>query len=470
MKKHNSLSKLEKLIIFARYPKPGFAKTRLIPALGAEKAAELHRVLTQHAIETAVTLQGTRDVSVEVRFTGGSADEMQAMFGHKAVSFVPQCEGTLGDRLQAAATNAFTGGSQSVILVGTDCPDLSASLISEAFERLGRADVVLGPAIDGGYTLIGMKSPHQELFAGIDWGTERVLAQTLDRCRRQSFTTELLLPLSDVDHPEDLVTCRRLGGPFEKVLSDRRSPAISIIIPALNEAANLARTLPDVLQVEDIEVILADGGSTDGTQDVAEQMGVRVVNSTRGRGRQMNAGASVASGKILLFLHADTLLPTNFVSSLRTVLDRGAVAGAFRLGIEDCSLSLRLVEWGANLRSRLFGLPYGDQAIFMLAADFYRLNGFPCWPLMEDVHFCRQLKRHGKIVIADASVKTSSRRWQKLGTWRTTLRNQCCLLAYFCGVAPERIAAFYSQRKLLAEPAVTTTSGQSDGSKTSSGS
>jgi len=190
------------------------------------------------------------------------------------------------------------------------------------------------------------------------------------------------------------------------------------------------------------ELIVVDGGSTDGTVEIARQFGAHVVHSAPGRGVQLNAGAGAASCPVLLFLHADTLLPPRFVEFVDGALkDNRVVAGAFRLGIDADSMSLRIVERCANLRSRWLGLPYGDQALFMRRQTFDEVGGFPELPMMEDYALVRRLKRAGRIAIVAESVTTSARRWESRGVWRTTLANQMCVLGYSLGISTERLAA-----------------------------
>ncbi len=193
----------EQVIVFTRYPEPGKTKTRLIPALGPCGAAELQRKMTEHLLRTVNELAGQRSISLEVRFEGGTLDEMKRWL-ESEVSCRHQGEGDLGQRLQRAFTEAFAGGFQRVVVVGADCPALSAETISRAFELLKTAALVLGPANDGGYYLVGLNRPAPEIFTNIPWGTERVLEKTLVCARKLDMSPALLAPLSDVDRPEDL--------------------------------------------------------------------------------------------------------------------------------------------------------------------------------------------------------------------------------------------------------------------------
>ncbi len=433
-----------RVIVMTRYPEPGKTKTRLIPAVGSERAAAIHLCLVMRTLNVALQAMTTSDVQVEVHYTGGSEDQFRTTFGVQP-RYVPQSEGVLGERMQSAMAAAFREGASRVVVIGTDCPALDSSHLAETFEQLARTDVVIGPANDGGYYLIGTRRQLPQLFEDIDWGTDRVLQQTLQQAAELNVTVSQRVPLSDVDFAEDLIQCRRFESDFETALPQVVSGRISIIIPTLNEAITIVAALQRLQGVADVEIIVADGGSDDQTVELARNSGATVISCNRGRGQQMNAGAALASGEILLFLHADTQLPYNFAEDVRHSLKSG-VGGAFRLSIDANGWLLRLVEFGANMRSRWLQLPYGDQAIFVPAQLFFQLNGFRHIPLMEDYDFCHRLRRLGKITIAAFPVTTSARRWQKLGVLRTTLTNLACIVAFRIGVSPERLAKWYRLR------------------------
>lgn len=218
---------------------------------------------------------------------------------------------------------------------------------------------------------------------------------------------------------------------------------ISIIIPTLNEAKTLAATLAGLGRAG-VEVIVADGGSLDDTLDIALANGARVVSSQTGRAYQMNAGSRLARGEILLFLHADTKLPADFDQQVRATLAQpGTSAGAFRLAVDQPGRRFGLIVAGANLRSGWLQLPYGDQALFLAAELFHKLGGYAELPFLEDVELVRRLRRQGNILLTAGAAVTSARRWQRLGVWQTTLRNQAILLAYFLGASPRRLQPWY---------------------------
>jgi rSAM/selenodomain-associated transferase 2 len=222
---------------------------------------------------------------------------------------------------------------------------------------------------------------------------------------------------------------------------------ISIIVPTLNEAANLIALLPAAKKVK--ELLVVDGGSSDNTILIAKELGFRVIEETGsgGRGAQLNTGAANASGSLLLFLHADTLLPLDFSQAVSTCLAKTEnILGSFRLQVKNSGILLSLVLLFTNIRSKFLQIPYGDQSLFIRKKDFLELGGFPEVPIMEDYIFVKKAKKKGKIVTLDQAVITSPRRWQRLGVLRTTITNQLVVLGYYLGIKPEKLAAFYRKK------------------------
>ena len=221
---------------------------------------------------------------------------------------------------------------------------------------------------------------------------------------------------------------------------------ISIIIPTLNEAGCIGQTVVWLVGQPGVEVIVADGGSQDQTVALATAAGATVIAAPLGRGSQQNAGALAAQGRVLLFLHADTRLPEGFAAQIREALNRpGIVAGAFRFAVDATGWRFRLLEYGANWRAALLGLPYGDQALFLPAARFQAMGGFKKIALLEDLELVRRLRKMGRIALLTNPALTSARRWQRLGLVRTTVINQMILLGFFCGLRPDRLARWYGK-------------------------
>jgi rSAM/selenodomain-associated transferase 2 len=198
------------------------------------------------------------------------------------------------------------------------------------------------------------------------------------------------------------------------------------------------------LESESVEIIVVDGDSEGSTISLVTDKEVICLTAPKGRGNQLAAGAHVATGDLLLMLHADTLLPENALRSIRTAIEQGAAWGAFRLGIDASSLSYRLIERAVDLRCKLFLLPYGDQAIFVTKVALQEVDGIPAIPLMEDVALARKLKQTGfRFTLLPDRVRTSARRWQQDGILRRTLHNWLLLFRYLVGTAPEELVKSY---------------------------
>ncbi len=225
---------------------------------------------------------------------------------------------------------------------------------------------------------------------------------------------------------------------------NRESAKISIIIPVLNEAENIGVVISSIQNAENIEIIIVDGGSQDNTVEIAQSLGVKVIVTQRGRSLQMNAGAKIATGEILLFLHGDTQLPLGFEQDVRNIwVNDNIIAGAFQLKIDAPEFSLRIIEKTVFWRSKYLQMPYGDQAIFVKASTFWEVGGFPEQAIMEDFELIRRLNCLGKIEILSSSVITSGRRWQRLGVFKTTLINQLVVIGYSLGIPPIKLSQWY---------------------------
>jgi rSAM/selenodomain-associated transferase 2 len=217
---------------------------------------------------------------------------------------------------------------------------------------------------------------------------------------------------------------------------------LSVVIPALDEAERIAEAV-DSARAPDVEVIVVDGGSSDDTAQRARAAGATVMSSPAGRARQQALGVRASRGDALLFLHADTRLPAGYADAVsRALAQPSVVGGAFRLRFDRRTRALRCIEWGARLRVALFGLPYGDQALFVRRATLDAVGGVPQVPILEDLDLVRSIKRHGRLALLPLPAVTSSRRHLAQGPWRTAARHALAALAGLAGVDRARVAAW----------------------------
>ena len=229
-------------------------------------------------------------------------------------------------------------------------------------------------------------------------------------------------------------------------------PFVSVIVPVLNDAVQLDGLLSslhldeDVQDVQNVEIIVANGAAVDSAMQGLRSRfpDMQWTDGTPGRGRQMNQGSAHAKGRWLLFLHADARLSPGWVDEIRRA-DRDAryVAGSFRFSLDAPDTPARLIEWGVAWRVRWLGLPYGDQAIFVRRAVFDALGGYRPLPLLEDVEFVQRLRRVGRLMHSDLSVRVSARRWKRDGWVRRSAENMMLVLLFLAGVAPDSLARVY---------------------------
>src|SRR3990170_4603957 len=223
---------------------------------------------------------------------------------------------------------------------------------------------------------------------------------------------------------------------------------ISVILPVLNEEKTIGRTLAAVMALYPHEIIVVDGGSGDRTRRISVEAGAKVLMTGPGRARQMNRGALEATGDVLLFLHADTQLPASAFRDIESALsDARYLGGRFDVELDSDRWLLKVVGFMISLRSRHSKVGTGDQAIFVRREILAELGGFPDMPLMEDIAFCRMLRRAGKVACLRSKVVTSARRWEADGVWRTIFKMWMLKLLYLAGVSPARLKRFYADTR-----------------------
>lgn len=419
------------ICLFTRFPAPGSTKTRLIPTLGAHGAADLHQRMTRQTVARADAFCRTLPGSDLVIFhEGGEKGTMRDWLG--PLPFQRQVKGDLGTRLAAAVELSFSKGAERIILIGSDCPELRETHLREALSALDASELVLGPAEDGGYYLMGLRRPLPLLFKGIPWGTETVLKVTLEKATTSGLSVSLLDRLSDVDEAADLPAA-------ERALAAGTS--LTVIIPTLNEVEALETLLPLLQAGRPDQILIAHAGTADLSALLTTWPGLEIVSTPPGRGRQMNLATARATGEFLLFLHADTHPPFDYRDQITTTLHRpGVSCGAFRFALREDFCGKKLIEIFTRWRGNLFSLPYGDQGLFVRRSVFTAVGGFPEWPILEDVALVKRLRRVGKVVIVAGEGPTSARRWLRDGVIATWARHQLILVGFALGFSPDRLA------------------------------
>lgn len=444
------------LCLFAKPPEPGRVKTRLAATLGPDAAAALAAAFLR---DTAAALQLVSRADLILATTDPAAPHPGVP---DAVPRWAQGDGDLGARLERVLARALDRAPWA-IAVGADSPGAPLALHRAAARALDDgADAVIGHALDGGFYLLGLRRCPPGLFADLPWSAPDTGAAMAARLAERGLTCAVIDPWFDVDAEADLarlaahVRAGRLAAPATApLLADvpaAEAGAISVIVPALDEAARIGAQVAALLAEPGFaEVLVADGGSADATAARARAAGAGVVVAPRGRAAQMNAAARLAVGDVLLFVHADVALPPGAATHVRAGLADGrAVGGAFRTwtmfdGAEGDAWPrpLRPLVHLADVRSRLTRLPYGDQAPFVRREVFEEVGGYPDQPLMEDLELSLRLRRLGAIGRAPASVRVSARRLAARPFFTTLVWNVFPAL-YRLGVPPEALARLYA--------------------------
>lgn len=397
------------LIIFTRVPVAGKTKTRLMPYFTGEECAELHTAF----LKDIAAMSADVGADVFVAYEGENDGPLNVIFGSWPVYF-EQSEGSLGQRMSLAMENVLERGYEKCVLIGTDMPYAKAADIDGVFSALDVDDLVFGPVDDGGYWLVGAKTPVGEILDLHEYSHSRVLSDTIGQIPA-GMTHSLIATGSDVDEIEDLEFCREVSTPDSYTGQFlMRHHVISVVVPVYNEVAGIVDFLSELDKLDErCDVIFVDGGSTDGTVDMLEKNGkYRVIRGSRGRGAQMNAGAKAARGDILWFLHADAELPNDPVEEIRVVMDDHEV-GCFGIAFHSRNFFMWTNRVISNHRASRRNIVFGDQGMFIRRKLFTDMGMFQEIPLMEDFRFSLELREKGiPIGMTDHRLYVSDRRYK----------------------------------------------------------
>ncbi len=437
------------VVVFAKPPVVGQAKTRLIPAVGPQGSVKLASAFLADAWDMLGRTGAARVV-------GSTKRSRKALGLTRNDALWMQGDGDLGQRMERILRRCCGLGPWGII-IGADSPGLTTSTVQRAMAALDHVDAVLVPSDDGGYALIGMRTVPDGILDGLPWSQQHTLNATVARLTERGLTVRLIGGTFDVDTPSDLIALRDWLAANPQDAPNTRATmtelglmstvGLSVVIPTLNEASTIERCLRNVLSIHGVdEVIVSDGGSTDDTLDrVRAFPSIRIIEGATGRGPQLNAGASAALGNTLLFLHADCTLPLDAAACISGALsDPDVVGGAFKLWTVP-DTGARLSAWWmhiADVRSRYTHLPYGDQAQFCRRETFQAVGGFPDLPILEDYVLSKALWNHGRLVTVDRRVTASARRFEDRPLYYCSLMNTFPLL-YRAGIPAERLASLY---------------------------
>jgi uncharacterized protein len=436
------LTEMKALLVFIRYPEAGKVKTRLARGVGEQKAAGIYEKLLRRTLGIVSDFQFRNpDVRVVLYHTPEDPPHKVKAKFKGCWEFCSQEGRHLGMRMENAVRSAFCAGAGRVVLIGSDIADIQVADLEEAFEKTQPGTAVLGPASDGGFYLIGLREPSDSPFRFEQWGTGDIFSRTIRDLRDSGFQTSLVSERKDIDRPEDL---RMLDGNFIF------NSALSVVIPTLSgpgKISPLLDYLTDLLWPGD-EIIAVQGRAQDRVTVHPHSGSIIRVESPKGRGIQQEAGAKVAGGDLFLFLHDDTIPPSNFAYQVRKECEDGKVAlGCFRLEFSPSNRLLDLIARWADWRAAALRLPYGDQCLFCRRDIFEKAGGFRKKYLMEDTDLVKRCRKLGRLVVVPSKVITSPERYTRKGILTASVENHMLMLLNRLGVEEQTLYSIYYGEK-----------------------
>lgn len=431
-----------------RCPEPGRVKTRLAATTGAQFALELYVKLLKRTLAVVTDFKSVHPGCDVFIFStpDHAAPSLQADFPGPW-RMLPQPDGHLGQRMDRAFQTCWDQGYGEAVLVGTDLCDLQSSDLEAAFRELRNAHAVLGPAADGGFYLVGLKPLHHHAFRPTTWGTPTVYARTRKLLRSAGCILRTVPLRHDLDEADDLNHIRH-----DPLFQSR----LSVIVPTILRPEALQPFLMNLRTGlwpgdEIVVVTPAPGGAAEIANHPIAPPDTDILSRTLcqvwsrvGRGRQLNTGVRASSGDLLWFLHDDCLPPADFAYHIRTSAGRRDTAlGCFLLGFQPSNTRLdRIAAW-ANLRTRLFKRPYGDQGLFCRRNIYEHIGGFSRPMLMEDVTFVQAAMALGPLEIVPRTIHTSPSRYLERGIWKASMHNHLLILLHHLGVDDSTLHRLY---------------------------
>jgi len=450
------------LVVFLRRPAIGVGKQRIAAELGARAACEAANLLLENTLEDAHTWPGPVVLSPAMAEDAEWASELLP-----GAHIIAQDSGNLGTRIQKVEAQIRQQGGHYIIFIGSDSPYLTQEHIRDAFLRLRNSATVFVPANDGGVTLMGSSKPWPDL-ADLPWETPNLGDALRQCCRKAGLSISSMETGFDIDTRQDLVDAITLlendHRPARKKLRDwitasgldtetpvPSNPDVSVIIPVYDDLPALTVLLQRLQYLRPglKEVIVVDGKASRDCQQVCGRFAAQYLTLEPNRGAQLNLGAKQAHGDVLWFLHADSYPAKDSVTQIMDHVIAGNSSGFFRFRFDgDPHWYKRWLETAINLRAR-FGIPYGDQGLFVEKDTYARLGGHTATPLFEEVALIRNLRRERGCRSVAGTIRVSSRRWERDGWLRRSLHNRYLAAAFALGVAPERLARQYGHTPIV---------------------
>lgn len=436
----------EALIIFTKEPCEGKVKTRLAKSIGDFEATSIYKLLLNNLLNFKLN----KNIDIYVSVLPFTSDYKKYFNNH--LIFL-QKGNNFGLRMSNSFKKLFNLAYDNVILIGSDIPIFNEKIINDSFDKLKNHDAIISKTDDQGYCLIGFnKNSFCEKTFDIDFNKE-VYNQTIDTLK--NLNVSIMDTYFDIDNINDLrkfvnnkdkKNNQKLYLYAKKLLTNL--PKISVVIPVYYEKDNLRKTISKIKEnsfYNDFEIIVCDTLAKTTINEI-DCSNLRVAISKKaGRSFQLNEGATCAKSEILLFLHADTLVPKNWD---KLIIDlhskKQELCGAFSLGIDTNNLFIKTVEYLANLRVFFTNTPYGDQAQFFSASLFEKIGFYDEIPLMEDISIIKKVHSlNKKVEILNKKIYTSDRRWKEEGILYTSFRNRILSSLYFFGISSEKLKKYY---------------------------